>query len=171
MYIRAAHAIRILGIKCPWGRTGATRPYETLPRTTTNRFFSSLILSYLSPSSRHAVFSLFHGTITGGKRDAAYNSWHSCQCGSRASATKKKSEIAKKMSLLRRESSTVIKSLCIPALRVDSLFFIRIIYKNYFIRIIDFLLFLRFLILSYHLISLLTTQNRTYNWYFNIKMH
>lgn len=54
IYIRAAHAIRILDIECPW-RTGATGTYETLPRTTMSRFFSSLPPSCLSPSSRHAA--------------------------------------------------------------------------------------------------------------------
>lgn len=48
IYIRAAHAIRILGIECPWGRTGATGTYETLPRAMASRFFSSLPLAVIA---------------------------------------------------------------------------------------------------------------------------
>jgi len=77
---------------------------------------------------RRGSFSLFHRTITGGKRDAVDAAYNSCDTHINVAHMqvqwKKKNKIAKRVSLLRRE---VIKLLSVPASRVDSLFFVKII--------------------------------------------
>lgn len=87
-------------------RTEATETHETLPRA--SRFFHRCLAS----SSRHTrSFSLFHGSITRGKRgaaDAARNScdtrvtWRTCKCNENS----KKQKVAERIPPLRRKSNS-----------------------------------------------------------------
>lgn len=105
-------------------RAGHTRHFLV------QRWAASFHRCLLRASRRHRVmrrgsFFLFHRTITGGKRDAVGAAYNSCDIHvnvAHVQVQRKKNKIAKWTSLLRRESNAVIKSLRIPASRVESLF-------------------------------------------------